>query len=202
MSNEGQKKICIICEGFEEKEYLDALINKAVFASKYDIVTINAKTIDNISARYQEKFQSDSYHLILVFCDTDKTPFTKYNRLKLEIDEIHGNAVASKIIMFGNPCTMQIILSHFGHVDLKTQSKTVNSAVIKEYTDIENYKAKEEQRKELFKKINRRNYQVMKKNILNVSTDDKVVPSTNILSFLEKLELDDDSWIDDINMEL
>ena len=30
------KKICIICEGYEELEYIETLKSKAVFSNKYD----------------------------------------------------------------------------------------------------------------------------------------------------------------------
>lgn len=66
------KKICIICEGYEEYDYMDTLNNKRVFSNKYDFKLINVKSINNILPRYQEKFQSDSYSLVLIFCDTDK----------------------------------------------------------------------------------------------------------------------------------
>ena len=46
------RKICIICEGFEEIDYLNALINKAVFSNKYEFVLINSKSINNISSIY------------------------------------------------------------------------------------------------------------------------------------------------------
>lgn len=76
------KKICIICEGYEELEYIEALKNKAVFSSNYEFITINAKSINTIIYRYQEKFQSDSYSLVLIFCDTDKGPSKNYKELK------------------------------------------------------------------------------------------------------------------------
>ena len=72
------KKICIICEGYEELEYIETLKSKAVFSNKYDFITVNAKSINTIIARYQEKYQSDSYSLVLIFCDTDKGPSEKY----------------------------------------------------------------------------------------------------------------------------
>ena len=110
--------------------------------------------------------------------------------------------MADNIVIFGNPCTMQIILAHFAEIKLTSQSKSVNSKYIEKYTGIVNYKANEEQRKELFGKINRRNYENMKKNVAKLSTDDNITSSTNILKFIEKFEKDDDSWIDEINSEL
>mgnify|MGYP005773676873 CR=1 FL=1 len=197
------RRICIICEGNEEKDYMSALINKQVFSDNYCFVEpINAKSINNIFNRYTDRYQSNSYDLVLVFCDTDKGPSDKYKEIKQKINEFHGNKVADNIVIFGNPCTMQIILAHFAEIKLTSQSKSVNSKYIEKYTGIVNYKANEEQRKELFGKINRRNYENMKKNVAKLSTDDNITSSTNILKFIEKFEKDDDSWIDEINSEL
>ena len=196
------KKICIICEGYEELDYIEALRNKAVFSNKYDFITVNAKSINTIIARYQEKFQSDSYSLVLIFCDTDKGPSEKYKEIKQKINEFHEADVADDIIIFGNPCTMQIILSHFAEIKLTSQSKSVNAKYIENLTGIQNYKATDEQRKELFSKIKRDNYNVMKENVKKLSTNDEELSSTNILNFIEKFESDDDSWIDEINDRL
>lgn len=196
------KKICIICEGYEELDYIEVLKNKAVFSNKYDFITVNAKSINTIIARYQEKFQSDSYSLVLIFCDTDKGPSEKYKEIKQKINEFHEADVADDIIIFGNPCTMQIILSHFAEIKLTSQSKSVNAKYIKELTGIQNYKATDKQRKELFSKIKRENYDVMKENVKKLSTNDEELSSTNILKFIEKFESDDDSWINEINEKL
>lgn len=196
------RKICIICEGYEELDYIETLKSKAVFSDKYDFVTVNAKSINTIIYRYQEKYQSATYSLVLIFCDTDKGPSEKYKEIKQKINDFHGEDVADDIIIFGNPCTMQIIISHFADVKLKSQSKAINSKFIKEYVGIEDYKATNEQRKELFSKIKRSNYEKMKENVAKLSTDDNVTSSTNILKFIEKFESDDESWIEEINKKL
>ena len=193
------KRICIICEGYEELEYIETLKSKSVFSNKYEIITVNAKSINAIISRYQDRFQSDSYSLVLIFCDTDKKPYDKYIELKNKINRFHGINIADEIIIFGNPCTMQIILSHFGEILLKSQSKSVNSKYIKELVGINNYKASKEQRKKLFGNIKRENYFKMKENISKLSIIDNDVPSTNILKFLERLESEDMQWIDEIN---
>lgn len=193
------KRICIICEGYEELEYIETLKSKSVFSNKYEIITVNAKSINAIISRYQDRFQSDSYSLVLIFCDTDKKPYDKYIELKNKINRFHGINIADEIIIFGNPCTMQIILSHFGEILLKSQSKSVNSKYIKELVGINNYKASKEQRKKLFGNIKRENYFKMKENISKLSIKDNDVPSTNILKFLERLESEDMQWIDEIN---
>lgn len=194
-----ERKICIICEGYEEIDYLNALINKAVFSNKYEFVLINSKSINNISSIYQIRYQSNSYDLVLIFCDTDKLPSKRYKNIKKEINEFHGKDVADDIVIFGNPCTMQIIISHFANIKLTSQSKAVNSKYIEKYIGIKKYKATEEQRKELFNKIKRSNYQIMKENVSKLSTDDNDVSSTNILKFVLKFESDDTSWLDEIN---
>ena len=196
------KKICIICEGFEELEYIEALNKKAVFASKYEFVLVNAKSINTIFARYQQKYQSDSYSLVLIFCDTDKGPSEKYLELKRKINEFHDADVADDIVIFGNPCTMQIMLSHFAEIRLTSQSKSVNSEYIEKLVGISNYKATEEQRKDFFSKIRRENYEMMKENIAKLSTNDEEISSTNFLKFIQYFENEDESWIEEINKQL
>ena len=44
------------------------------------------------------------------------------------------------------------------------------------------------QRDSLFKLINKVNYMLMKINLSDVSTDEKVVPSTNFLVFAQRFE--------------
>ena len=198
-----ERRICIICEGDEEEEYIDSLIKKNVFSMKYDFKkVINAKSFFNILPRYTEKYQSNSYDLVLIFCDTDRGPSEKYKDLKKRINELHDADVADNVIIFGNPCTMQIILSHFGEIKLTSQSKAVNAKHIRRFTGITNYKATKEQRAELFGMIRRNNYEVMKKNIAKLSTNDNDTSSTNFLIFVKNFENDDDSWIDNINNKL
>ena len=115
-----KRKICIICEGQEEEYYIDKLKDKQVFSDEYNIITINAKGISNIFSRYQDRYQSDSYVLVLIFCDTDKKSDKQYYpKLKEKINEFHENNVADKIIIFRNPSTMQIILIAFRRYKIK-----------------------------------------------------------------------------------
>ena len=196
------RRICIICEGFEEIDYINALINKAVFSLKYEFVLINSKSINNIIDIYRARYQSNSYDLVLIFCDTDKGPSDKYLSIKKMVNDFHDANIADDIIIFGNPSTMQIIISHFAEKRLTSQSKHINSRYIEEYTGIKNYDASEEQRKKLFRLIKRDNYELMKRNIQKLSMNDNEISSTNFLKFVEKFECDDDHWIDEINEKL
>ena len=99
-------KICIICEGDEEYEYLDKLISLDVWSNKYQFTLENANGNGNIPARYQDKYQNGSYDVVLVFCDTDKKPYEQYVDIKQKINEFHGvKNAADHVIIFGNPCT-------------------------------------------------------------------------------------------------
>ena len=82
-------KICIICEGNEEYEYLDRLIALKVWSGQYDISLVNAGGNGNIPARYQDRYQNGSYEIVLVFCDTEKKPHEQYVDIKRKINEFH-----------------------------------------------------------------------------------------------------------------
>lgn len=130
-------KICIICEGNEEYEYLSCLKRLEVWSDKYDIFLVNAEGNGNIPARYQDSYQNGSYEVVLIFCDTDKKPYEQYEDIKRKINEFHGiDNAASKVIIFGNPCTMQIITKHWTDENLKSSAKKVNAKLIEMYTEV------------------------------------------------------------------
>lgn len=196
------KQILIICEGYEEYDYLDRLKKCGVWSKKYDIKLKNAKALDNILPHYQYEFQNSNYDIIFIFCDTELAPYSQYKKLIETVNDYHGKSVAKQIVYFGNPCTMQLILSHFGSVRLTTNSKTANSKQIRTLTGVLDYNALDNQRAAIMKKITAFNYTTMKSNFSKLSNDDKVVPSTNFLELLNNLESDDDSWVVQLNKEL
>ena len=55
-----QKKICVVCEGYEEYDYFSKLIGCNVFHQNYNFKLKNARSIDNIFAVYQNEFQNDN----------------------------------------------------------------------------------------------------------------------------------------------
>lgn len=105
----------------------------------------------------------------------------------------------NKVVIFANPCTMQIILSHFGSVELTKQSKKLNSPIIKQLTGIHNYDAKEQQVKDICTKIYRRTYPIMKERIEKINFSDDVCCSTNFIEFINKFENEDSKWIKETN---
>lgn len=192
-------KICVICEGNEDFGYFSRLKELSVWNDIYDFVPRNAHGASNIPSLYTSIFQNDSYEGVLIFCDTDKNPQREYKIIKDKLFMFHGGAskekLSEKIIMFANPCTMQIILSHFGEVYLKNQGKQTNSTIIENLTGVKNYDAHEDQIRAICTKIIRKNYYEMKNRIRLINKPDTESASTNFIEFLDKFESDDAKWI-------
>jgi len=197
-------KICIICEGYEEYEYLNKIISLNKW-DKYLIKLDNAESDGNIFARYQYNYQSDEYDLVLIFGDTDRPNYDTYLLNKEKINELHGNEfAANNVFIYGNPCTLQVILQHFSNepVEVKKANKKKNRALIAELTGIENYDAHEKQREQIFNMITEQNYNLMKHNLLKVLDDDSILSTTNFLKFANYFESDSIEWIEKINKVL
>ena len=195
-------KILIICEGSEEYDYIHRIIQCSVWSNSYSITLKNAKSIDNIFPLYQYYYNNFNYDLILIFCDTEVQPFSQFLNLTKSIDNFHDNNASKKIVLFANPCTMQLILSHFAQVSLTSNQKSINAQKIKQLTGIDEYKATENQRENLMNKINSDNYKTMMCNISTLPSVYSIMPSTNISSMFKNLESDSISWIKDINKKI
>lgn len=198
-----KKKICLICEGYEEFDYISKLLELKVWSDVYDFTLINAESNGNISARYQDKYQSNNFDIVLAFCDTDRNPHDDFNQIRKKINGIFGiDNAADEVIIFVNPCSLQVVLLHFENIKLRTQNKNKNAPEIERLTGIQNYKAKEEQRKVMCNLITKENYEQMKKNLLSLATDYKIESSTNFGIFLKRFEDSKANWIDEINKKL
>ena len=158
-------KICIICEGNEEYEYLNRLKNLKVWNEQYDISLVNAGGNGNIPARYQDRYQNG----------------------------------ADEVIIFGNPCTMQIISKHWTDENLKSPAKPVNAPLIKEYTGVENYKGRADQIQKVMEHVTAENYKDMSQRVRKLDSDDSVTGSSNFGKFIKLFESDDSGWMEEIN---
>ena len=175
-------KICIICEGDEEYDYLNRLKELRVWNEQYEVFLDNADGNGNIPARYQDRYQNGSFEVVLVFCDTEKKPYEQYEDIKRKINVFHGiDNAAEEVLIYGNPCTMQIILEHWTDVRLKSRA---------------------DQRKEIMKHITVENYQDMYTRICKMQNDDTVIGSSNFDKLVKYLSSDDDWWISEINKKL
>lgn len=196
-------KICIICEGNEEYSYLKRLNDLKVWQEQYDFTFINAKGNGNIPARYQDMYQNASYELVLIFCDTEKKPHEQYLDIKRKINEFHGVIQASnQVIIFGNPCTLQIILKHWTNVTIKTAAKAVNAPLIYTYTGVINYKGRQDQIDKIMMCVDENNYVTMTQYVKELSRNDLEIGSTNFSDFLDHFEDKSINWMDDINAVL
>lgn len=196
-------KVCVICEGYEDEAYFNRLLELCVWSSAYEFSLLNAKSASNIPPMFQDTFQNDRYEIILVFCDTDKYPHREYVQIKKKINDfLNKQKAASRLIIFANPCTMQIILSHFGDVSLKTQSKHANAGEIEKWTGVKDYDAHEDQIKMICSKIFRRSYAAMKQRVAAINFSDTTLCSTNFSVFLERFENEDTKWISAIQKYL
>ena len=196
-------RICVICEGYEDYAYFTRLTELSVWNSVYHFNLINAKSASNIPARFQDAYQNDRDEIILIFCDTDKAPYKEYANVKRKINEFLNKRKASeKIIIYANPCTMQIILLHFGEVLLKNQGKKTNSGEIEKWTGVKNYDAHEDQIQEICRKIFQSSYQDMRNRVAMIYKPDDESGSSNFIVFLQRFENEDNEWIEKINRYL
>lgn len=97
---------------------------------------------------------------------------------------------------------MQIIIEHFAEVMLKSPAKKVNSTVIQQYTGINDYKAKQEQRTALMRLINKENYELMVERVDRLPCSDTDMNSSNFNILMNHLSNSNTDWIDKINEEL
>lgn len=198
-----KQKICIICEGNEEYAYLNRLKTLNVWSDQYEISLDNAGGNGNIPARYQDRYQNGTYELVLVFCDTEKKPYEQYEDIKRKINEFHGmNHAADEVIIFGNPCTMQIITKHWTDENLKSPAKTVNAPLIKEFTGVEHYKGRTDQIQKVMEHITAKNYAAMCRRVNQLEKIDTVTGSSNFGRFMKLFESGDSEWIDKINSRI
>lgn len=196
-------KICVICEGDEDYLYFNRLLQLNVWDKTYSFRAINAKGASNIPARFQDAYQNNRYELIIVFCDTDKCPYLQYTSGKKKINAfLNKKKAAEKLMIYANPCTMQIILLHFGDVQLTNQGKKTNSAIIEKLTGVKGYNAHETQINQICSRIYRRTYGDMRKRVAKIHGPDSVSASTNFIEFLERFESSDTKWISNIQSYL
>lgn len=196
-------KICIICEGNEEYKYLERLKSIHVWNDIYDISLDNAEGNGNIPARYQDRYQNGSYEVVFVFCDTEKKPYEQYEDIKHKINDFHGIGNASdEIVIFGNPCTMQIISKHWTYEVIKKPAKAVNAPLIEKYTGVKGYKGRNDQIEEIMKFITADNYKDMRDRVQKMNQNDHIDGSSNFVKLLEIFETDDIQWIDAINKKI
>lgn len=201
-STDKKLKICFLCEGEEEVSYIKRLTELDVWSKQYSFQALNAKGISNLFRQYQSKYQNQRYDLVLIFCDTETDPYQDFTKLREQVNSLHGRKVCDKVIIFANPCSLQIILQHFGNVKLNTADKSKNENLIKRLTGVEEYRATENQRNKICSKINQENYVLMKNRVGKFSKEYVEPGSSNFSEWTVFFETESSNWIKKINKEL
>lgn len=198
-----KSKICIICEGNEENQYLLRLKELNVWHDQYNISLVNAGGSGNISARYQDKYQNGAFKIVFIFCDTEKAPYEQYENIKRRVNELHGvDNAADEVIIFGNPCTLQIMIKHWTAKKIITPEKTSNARLIEKHTGVKNYDGREWQIERIMRHITLDNYRDMSVRVKGLSQDDSVIGNSNFGKLIELLGRDNCDWIDEINNKI
>jgi len=190
-----QCDICVVCEGSEEYAYMEKLRKLKVFG--VEIKNKNANGISKIFNTYVNALRSADYKIVLILCDTDDPPHEHYLKLKKQLCEFHdlNKSKVNEILYFGNPCTMQIVLSHFANVKIKSRKKKDNLPLLQKYIGLNFYEARENEIQSIMKKLTLENFEIMKKNLKSVSKDDSERSSTNFLDMLDKICQKSNDWI-------
>lgn len=193
--------ICLVLEGYEEYYYFNRILDFPCFKGTYHVELRNAKAASNIPSIFQAAYAKNFYEIIFVVCDKDRKP-EQYQGVISKLDGILGPGKAKEIVIFTSPCTLQVILSHFGDVQLTTQAKKAARADVERLTHVSDYDAHQDQLEAIYSKIHYRSYAEMKARVSNLSTCPDDIPSTNILTLFKYLESQDPQWITDINQRL
>ncbi|MCD8205699.1 MAG: hypothetical protein LUD29_03700 [Clostridia bacterium] len=194
-------KILIICEGSEEEEFIVKLNSLKKWKETFDVSVYNAEGNGNLYSKYEYWRGIKIYNAIVILCDTENPPFKQFEILKGMIEAyISRNKKSTRwdeIIFYGNPATMQIVLSNFDDHTLDTNNKSANSKLINSFSgNKEEYEARKKQRHSLLGKITEDTYSQMKKNLRKVSQGKNYTlnGATNILNLFDGLEGNVPSW--------
>ena len=108
---------------------------------------------------------------------------------------------ADEVVIFANPCTMQIIIKHWTDENIKSPAKKVNAPLIEKYTGVENYKGRADQIKRVMEHITAENYQDMQCRVSRMKDNDAIIGSSNFSRFMGCFE-GDAAWMEKIDQLL
>ena len=199
MPSTRKKRIAFIPEGSEEERLLQKYLDLSLFSDVYLFdPPISAGGINNVPAKFHELFSTGVYDGIFPLIDADRDS-CHFNEVRTKLKEIVGFD-PSQLIIFTNPCTLQIMLAHLGDDIIKTESKRANHPLVQKNWPLikKPYGAHKYQLDLICDSLTADNYQDMKRRISKLSTNCRQVPSTSLLAFLEHFESDDASWLNGI----
>lgn len=206
-TKEKHYRIAIVCEGQEEMMYIKALQSLAIFCPIYEIIPVLATSgsddrvggAGNIPAFFQDCL-TKPFDAVFFLLDVDSHPHQAFEAVRKKVELVVGPAGFSRFALYTNPCTLQLMVLHFEKTALISQSKMANRQIVNRiWPKIKRYDAEEWQLEEMSYSFTKENYNTMKANaktLLNPKKYDS--PSSNVVSFFENIEGDDDTWIKNI----
>ncbi len=90
MANRIMFKICVVCSSKTLTVNFNLFLLKRPPASIYLIHAIDAKNISNVSACYQERYQSDGYDLVFALCEKRLENTDDFMKMCSKIDALYG----------------------------------------------------------------------------------------------------------------
>lgn len=119
---------------------------------------------------------------------------------KHKINEFHGvDSAADEVIIFANPCTLQIVSKHWTDEVITSPAKAVNAPLIEKYTGVKGYKGRADQIDQVMKSITAKGYGDFRKRIQALDADDQLIGSTNAGKLFDWFESDVCEWIERCN---
>ena len=82
---------------------------------------------------------------------------------------------------------------------LRSNQKSINRPAIERLASVKDYRATEQQRGAIAKKITAENYALLKDNLKGLSSKDNETPLTNFLKLLSCLESNNAGWIKELS---
>lgn len=90
MTNSVLFKICVVCSSKTLTGNFNLLLLKRPPAGIYLLKAIDAKNISNVSACYQERYQSDGYDLVFALCEKRLENTDDFIEMCSKIDALYG----------------------------------------------------------------------------------------------------------------
>lgn len=192
-------KVDFICEGQEEVCFIDSLLKVGAFNPAYEIFREDAGGFGNVPIYFDRAFQSDDYDAVFAVVDVDRFSNGTFAHVVESLQETLGFP-PYQIILFTNPCTIQLFLAARSDDVLPNQAKKLFTPY---YLSLwqggkKPYRAHAYQLNKLKNDFSMTDYQAMMRRIKSYSNKPRDLPSTSAYYLLDKFSQPQTKWLDDI----
>ena len=192
-------RVHFICEGAEEVCFVDSLTKVGAFDDAYEISREDAYGAGNIPIVFDQVFQNLDYDAVFVITDVDCMANGTYQNTMAKLESTLGFS-ARQIVIFTNPCTIQLFLASRSDDALPNQNKNLFT---KYFNTLWNgghkpYAAHSYQLEKLKAEFSLSDYETMMKRIKKYSTKPEDLPSTSANFFLSEFRQSNTKWLEGI----